>query len=194
LKNESSYITIPAGGSVSAEHKVGFNYQFDKAGAGKFKFEPLTHFQFSDDPTDILTVPASGVEVDVEAVESKATVEQTTPSCADGNRQNILAASISEARALAGGAATDVQTHPNSGQFGAYFGNGDRGTVWWILDRIAGDLPETGVRTLYCQDTHSVCNEGIIAYTWLVTSGDQILSSDVCVLFHIYILLYSHHS
>jgi deuterolysin len=188
LKDESSYITIPAGGSVSAKHKIGFNYHFSKAGAGKFKFEPLTHFQFSDNPSDVVNVPSSPVEVDVESVESQATIEQTTPSCADGNRQNILAASISEARALAGGGATDVRSHPNSGQFGAYFGNSNRDTVWYLLDRIAGDLPENGVRTLYCQDTHGVCSDGIIAYTWLVTSGNQILSSDIytCDLFYQY--------
>jgi len=188
LKNESSYITIPAGGSLSAEHKIGFNYHFAASGAGKYKFEPLAHFQFSANPTDVLQVQASAVEAEVAEVEAKVSIEQTTASCADGNRKNILAASITEARALAGGAAADVRNHPNSNQFKSYFGNSNRDTVWYLYDRIAGDLSSSGVRTLYCKDTHSVCNAGIIAYTWLVTSGSNIISSDIftCDLFFQY--------
>jgi deuterolysin len=91
-------------------------------------------------------VKANIIEINVTEVEGRAETEQTTPVCNDRNRLNILTAGLAEARALAGGAATDIRSHPNSGQYAAYFGNSNRDTVWWNFDRIAGDLPSSGVR------------------------------------------------
>lgn len=188
LKSEEAFVTIPAGGSLSAEHKVGDVYDFVTAGVGKYTFEPLATFQFSDNPTDLLTVPTASIELDVTQVDAKASAQLTYPSCSDGNRLNIITAALSEARALAGGAATNIRQEPNSSRYGAYFGNSNRDDVWYTYDRIAGDLASSGTRTLYCTDNHGICNQGIIAYTYLLLSDGNIVGSDIftCDLFFQY--------
>jgi deuterolysin len=79
-------------------------------------------------------------------VDAKVTTATTTPTCNDNNRRYILEQSLSEARALAGGAAADVRSHPNSQAFKDYFGNSNRDTIWYNFDRIAGDLAVNGNR------------------------------------------------
>jgi deuterolysin len=146
LNHKDAWITVPAGQSITVNHKIGFDYDFVTAGTGKYTFEPANTFQFGPTPAETTRVQTSSVDINVTEVEGKVEIQQTTPVCNDGNRRNVLAASLSEARALAGGAASDVRSHPNSGQYSAYFGNNNRDTVWWNFDRIAGDLASSGVR------------------------------------------------
>lgn len=52
-----------------------------------------------------------------------------------------------EARSLAGGAAYDVRSRPESTEWHKFFGgNLNRDDVWWRYDLIAGDLPSSGNR------------------------------------------------
>jgi deuterolysin len=86
------------------------------------------------------------VDIDVTEAEGTFGTETTTPTCGDQGQQDLLATMLSEARALAGGAASDVNSHPNSQQFADFFGNNDRGAVYWEFDTIAGDLDTAGTR------------------------------------------------
>jgi deuterolysin len=141
LTSDDAFVTIPAGGSVSVIHSLGANYDFNNAGAGTYSFATeKTRFQTSDNK--ILNVEVNSVDVEVTEVEETFGTQTTTPTCSDSGQKALLATILAEARALAGGAATDINSHPNSGQFATYFGNNDRGAVWWQFDAIAGDLPE----------------------------------------------------
>jgi deuterolysin len=146
LKSADAYVTIPAGKSVTVKHDIGFNFDFVGAGVGKYTFEPLSHFQSDSSDAFVTAAQSNSVEIDVTQVDAKVTTATTTPTCNDSGRRDILAATLSEARALAGGAASDVRNHPNSGAFNDYFGNSNRDTIWWNFDRIAGDLSVNGDR------------------------------------------------
>jgi deuterolysin len=70
----------------------------------------------------------------------------STPTCADGNRLQILKDSLASARSLAGGAATDILSHPNGPEYTTYFGGNTQSDIWFNMDRIAGDLASSGTR------------------------------------------------
>ena len=199
--SDDAYVTIPAHSSVAVNHTLAALYDFQSAGTGVFSFSPLTRFQLGgeDASAEVESKPVS-VEITSDVASRKELKPLlSTPSCSDASRQQLIASTLSDARAAAGGtsfdplslsshinymytgAATDIQSHPTSSQFRTYFGNNAWNTPWYTLDRIAGDLSSSGVRTLNCVDTHNVCagNSGIVAYTWLVTSGGNIVGSDI---------------
>lgn len=70
----------------------------------------------------------------------------STPSCSDGGRRQVIADALASARSLAGGAATDIQTHPTSSEFNTYFGGNSQDDIWYRHDIIAGDLSSSGTR------------------------------------------------
>lgn len=138
-------MTIPAGGNVSVEHSLGANYDYVTAGAGKYSFQ-AAHGHFQTQDLELLDVKIDAVEVEITEAEELFSTQTTSVTCPNSSQQNLLATYLAEARALAGGAAYDVNAHPNSNQFRTYFGNNDRGAVWWQLDTIAGDLDQAGRR------------------------------------------------
>ena len=137
-------MTIPAGGSVSVVHSLP-NYDYTTSGAGKYTFEAhKTRLQTADGK--FLDIKVDAVEVEVTEAEETFSTQTTTPTCSNGDEQNLLATMLSEARALAGGAASDINSHPDSSQFAAFLGNNDRGAAVWQFDTIAGDLDGAGTR------------------------------------------------
>lgn len=189
LENDASFVTIPAGGSLAVNHTVSALYDFETAGAGTYTFSPRADWVVSEEGASHTLLPISeAISVEIEITEDVAQRpvfpplnQLSTPVCNDANRKNFIAAALSEARALAGGAAADIRSRPNSAQYTSYFNNNNRDDVWYNFDRIAGDLASSGSRSLFCTDrAGGACsNAGVVAYTLLVTSGGNIVGSDI---------------
>lgn len=170
LQDTASYILIPAGGSISVNHTVSALYDFSTAGPGTFTFAPL-------DDADWFLPSSPSPSIDIEVTQDVArrhfalsdTNSLSSPVCSDANRKAYLAAALSEARSLAGGAAASVKKRPTDAVYKSYFGGSNVNDVWYNFDRVAGDLASAGVRNLYCTDTPSpgLCStNGYVAYTY----------------------------
>ncbi|KAH8823511.1 Deuterolysin metalloprotease family-domain-containing protein [Flagelloscypha sp. PMI_526] len=182
LTDDAVYTTIAAGQSITVKHSLSSRFDFASTGAGTYKITASSVFQYGTNASSIAFVDTNEVTVEITSIDSEVGIEQTTPQCSnDSGKLSQLQGALAEARALAGGAASDTRTHPNSSPITRYFGGGNRDTIWYNLDRIAGDLPSSGTRVLDCNDPHGVCagNSGIVAYTLLVTSGGNIVGSDI---------------
>lgn len=145
------YKIIPAGKSLTVNH-TGFAalYDFESSGTGTFTFAPNSVFQTS--PTDILKVDTADITVAItKDVKNRELIplhrRQSTPKCSNSGRQSTIASTLADARALAGGAATDINSHPSSTEYNTYFGGNTQSDIWYNFDRIAGDLAVNGVRT-----------------------------------------------
>ncbi|KAJ7589099.1 hypothetical protein C8J56DRAFT_30422 [Mycena floridula] len=184
LSSDLMYTTIPAGGSIAVNHTLAPLFDFEAAGTGVFTFDANTHFQASVD-ADVVDVPTPTLKIDVNGDVKKRELvslerRQSTPTCSDGGKQNVIATALAGARALAGGAATDIQSHPASAEFNTYFGGNSDDDIWFRMDIIAGDLPSSGTRIIGCTDPANLCpGSNVIAYTLVGTSGGNIVSSDI---------------
>ncbi|KAJ7162052.1 Metalloprotease [Mycena filopes] len=187
LAEDSLYLTIPAGASIAVNHTgLGPLYDFETSGTGTFSFAPVAVFQTGPDhaPLEVKTA-AVAVEITHDVAKRELVPLErrlSTPSCADSGRQQVLVQSLASARSLAGGAATDIRSHPSGREFTDYFGGNSDDAVWFNMDRIAGDLSSSGTRTIHCTgDPANLCaaGSGTIAYTLVVTSGGAIVGSDI---------------
>lgn len=190
LELDTNWVNIPAGQSLAVNHTVSKLYDFETHGTGSFTFKPSASF-VSDITQPPVTIDVEPITVEVtedvtfrplfEREEIPAGVRQSTVNCGDGNRAQILRDSLADARARAGGAAYDIRANPNSVAYNRYFGGASHNDVWWRFDMIAGDLPSSGVRQVYCnQDPAGICNRAS-AYVLLYLSGGAITSSDVYI-------------
>ncbi|KAF5380104.1 hypothetical protein D9615_006124 [Tricholomella constricta] len=184
LSAEGVYVTIPAGSSVAVNHTgLAALYDFEASGTGTFSFEANNLFQTGPD------APALIVDTDPVKVEITHDVEKrellyprlSNPQCSDAGRLQIIRDSLTLARSLAGGAATDIRSHPNSAEFNTYFAGNSQDEIWWRMDIIAGDLASSGTRVISCTDPAGICggSGGVIAYTLVGTQNGQIVSSDI---------------
>jgi deuterolysin len=91
-----------------------------------------------------------------------------------------LQASLSFARSLAGGAASDIRSHPSSSTWNKFFAGNSQNDIWYRFDIIAGDLASSGVRKIYCNsDPANICSRAA-AYTLVVRDGSgKIVGSDI---------------
>jgi len=127
------------------QHTLGTSYDYTSGGAGKYSFE-ASATRFQTDDAKILDVKIDAVEVEVTEAEETFGTATTTPTCDDQGQLSLLETILSEARALAGGAATDLANNPGSGSKTNYFGGNDAGEVGGLFDAIAGDLDSSGTR------------------------------------------------
>uniref|UniRef100_A0A0W0FND5 Uncharacterized protein n=1 Tax=Moniliophthora roreri TaxID=221103 RepID=A0A0W0FND5_MONRR len=98
--------------------------------------------QSSLEDSSPLKIETNTVEVTVTSVPERGELDErtSTPMCSDGGKRQTIADSLRYAKSLAGGAATDIQTHPNGPQYERYFGRNSQPEIWWNLDVVAGDL------------------------------------------------------
>ncbi|KAL0062451.1 hypothetical protein AAF712_010663 [Marasmius tenuissimus] len=186
LEVDANWVTIPAGQSVAVNHTVSNLYDFESHGTGTYLFAPTAIFQTSNQDEGPLFVDVEGVKVEVKSDGDVSfrdlippTASLSTVSCGDANRAKILRDSLASARSLAGGAATDIRSHPNSATWNKFFGGNNRDDIWWRFDIIAGDLASSGTRKIYCnQDPAGICSRAG-AYTRVVRSGGNIVGSDI---------------
>lgn len=154
ITEDAAFITVPAGGSIAVNHTVAASYDFESVGAGTFTFDAITNLRVAEgNEITHFVLDAASVDVEVTDDVSKrslfpesANLRTSTPVCNDANRRNYLAASLTEARAVAGGAAANIRQSPNSANFATYFNNHNRNDIWYNFDRIAGDLASSGNR------------------------------------------------
>lgn len=154
LGSEDAFVTIAAGESIAVNHTVATSYDFEAVGPGTFTFEVITNLQVSEgDEITHFALDAASVDVEVTDDVTKRTVfpdgsssRTSTPVCDDGNRRQYMADALTEARAVAGGAAHNIRQDPWSGNYNDYFNHANHDEVWWNFDRIAGDLPSSGNR------------------------------------------------
>jgi hypothetical protein len=58
-----------------------------------------------------------------------------------------------------GGAAADIRSHPSGPEYSSYFGGDNDDTIWYNMDRIAGDLSDrSGDRTISCSQDSDPAN------------------------------------
>ena len=151
LSSDEIYTTIPAGSSVAVNHTgLGPLFDFETHGTGKFSFAPKTIFQTGLDSTPV-RIEADPVQVDItHDVQKRELIplerRLSTPVCSDSGRLSVMQNALADARARAGGAATDIQTHPNGPEYTTYFGGDSQNDSWFRMDRIAGDLASSGTR------------------------------------------------
>ncbi|KAG6917772.1 hypothetical protein DXG01_001177 [Tephrocybe rancida] len=189
LSADGVYTTIPAGSSIAVNHTgLASLYDFESSGPGTFSFAPNVIFQTGPDaPAVAVDTPAVKVEVKHDVKKRGLLYPRlSTPQCADATRNQVITDSLASARSLAGGAATDIQTHPTSSEFTTYFGGNSDDDIWYRLDIIAGDLSSSGTRmyVISCcidREIAGICggSGGVIAYTLVGTSNGQIVSSDI---------------
>ncbi|KAK7054555.1 hypothetical protein VNI00_003754 [Paramarasmius palmivorus] len=184
---DSLYLTVPAGSSVALNHTIGSIYDFSSFEPGtKFTITPRaesTIYESVDDLTP-LKVESNAVEVTVESDLSfnhmfsrSAGLDPfvSTPRCSDSRKLQLLVDALKYARSLAGGAATDIRSHPTGPEYTRYFGGNNQDDIWYNLDRVAGDL--TSNRDITCSsddaDATNYCNSNpsVIAYTVIYSTG-----------------------
>ncbi|KAJ6583024.1 hypothetical protein DFH09DRAFT_1029491 [Mycena vulgaris] len=184
LSADGIYTTIPAGSSVAINHTaLGPLYDFSTFGPGTFSFAPVAIFQTGPNHAPLyVETPAVAVEVTHDVAKRALVPLLSTPTCEDGGRLQVLTNALADARARAGGAATDILSHPNGPEYTTYFGGNVQSDIWFNMDKIAGDLASSGTRSIHCTgDPANICggNGGVIAYALLVTSNGVIVGSDI---------------
>ncbi|TFL01373.1 hypothetical protein BDV98DRAFT_604672 [Pterulicium gracile] len=149
FSNEANFATILAGQPIAVNHTVTALYDFGSHGTGTFAFKPWTYFQ-----TDIDQPVIERHVIDVDEASGNRALN---PNCNDGGKLQNIRDSISFARSLTGGAASDIRNRPNSNEWNKFFGNvNNRDEIWYRFDLIAGDV---GNCQVYCnRDDASVCN------------------------------------
>ncbi|CAG7851105.1 SubName: Full=Uncharacterized protein {ECO:0000313/EMBL:CCA72324.1} [Serendipita indica DSM 11827] len=184
---EDSFVTIPAGKSISATHtNLAALYKFDKFGVGSFTFTPKQDFQVAgansvvSDVADTLRVSAVVPSVDIHIGKdvSKRTLvageeleKRARVSCSTSSSSSFISASYTEGKSLASLAANYISSRGTSDSlFRAYFGASTSSKPLSVFTAVANE--NSSSRTLNCSDPYGVCGNGVIAYT--VTSTTNI--------------------
>ncbi|KIY62243.1 hypothetical protein CYLTODRAFT_414870 [Cylindrobasidium torrendii FP15055 ss-10] len=189
LASDAIYKTIPAGQSVAVNHTIGGIHDFSSFSAGSsFQLTPHAFNSILSSPSDESGIVARAEPVSFKVTNSTSTTQlfsslgakgglhtaTSTPVCSDGTKLQLIKDSLTYARSLAGGAATDINSHPNGAEYNRYFGGNTQSDIWWNFDRIAGDYSSD--RNIYCasdySDSKSACdNNPWIAYTVFYSDG-----------------------
>ncbi|KIY62244.1 hypothetical protein CYLTODRAFT_459155 [Cylindrobasidium torrendii FP15055 ss-10] len=191
LSSDAIYKNIPAGQSVAVNHTIGGIHDFSSFSAGT-TFEVTPH-AFSSilssvkdasgivpraDPVNFVVTDNTKTDQLFNSLPPKGQPQPalSTPTCSDGTKLQLIKDSLAYARSLAGGAATDINSHPNGAEYNRYFGGNTQSDIWYNFDRIAGDLPSAGTRNIYCAsdyaDSRDACNNNPwIAYTVIYSDG-----------------------
>ncbi|ESK88169.1 neutral protease 2-like protein [Moniliophthora roreri MCA 2997] len=187
--HESLYLNVPAGKSIALNHTVSSVYDFSSFAPGtKFTISPRGESTIHESVDDAapLKVESNTVEVTVESdlafnhlftpVESDDLERRvSTPRCSDGSKLQLLVDSLKYARSIAGGAATDIRSHPTGPEYTRFFGGNNQNDIWYNFDRVAGD--QNTNRDITCSsdnaDARNYCssNPGVIAYTVIYSDG-----------------------
>ncbi|KIY62242.1 hypothetical protein CYLTODRAFT_383861 [Cylindrobasidium torrendii FP15055 ss-10] len=189
LSSDAIYKNIPAGQSIAVNHTIGGIHDFSSFSAGT-TFEVTPH-AFSSilssvedasgivpraDPVSFVVTDNTKTDQLFNSLPPQDQASLSTPVCSDKKKLQLIKDSLSSARPLAGGAATDIKSHPNGPEYKRYFGGNKQSDIWYNFDRIAGDLASAGKRNIFCAsdfaDSASACkNNPYIAYTVIYPDG-----------------------
>ncbi|KAL9713223.1 hypothetical protein Ac2012v2_004464 [Leucoagaricus gongylophorus] len=173
--DDTAYVSIKPGETVTANHEVAHLFDFAKAGPGKFTFEPVANFAISSEAALKKVAAASGsVEVEVTGDLAKRELpkvnKRAVDICTDSSRRSFIDASYSEAKTLAQISSSYVSSRGASDSlFRAYFKTNAATSVTRILNNVANE--NSGSRTLSCIDSFGACSSGVIAYTVISTTN-----------------------
>ncbi|KAK1222803.1 hypothetical protein PQX77_014330 [Marasmius sp. AFHP31] len=174
---ESAYAVIPAGESITVNHNIGNLFDFATAGAGNFKFEPLTGFQVlgseeaSFAPLEELEVSSNAVEVSVSQLEKQEVPveKRATNICPNASQKSFIDAAYTESKQMATAAANYISSNGANSLYTSYFKTNPTTTIRNVFTSVANE--NTSSRTMDCRDTYSACRSGVIAYAVVATTN-----------------------
>ncbi|KAJ2915629.1 hypothetical protein MD484_g4804, partial [Candolleomyces efflorescens] len=182
--DDSSFATVEPGQSVTATHNLASLYNFESAGTGSFTFTPLADFVKVDDTarfveggqgyarvadvtSNTLTIEITG---DVSKRELHLLEKRARNACATTSRASFISSSYTEAKALASGGVSYINSRGASDSlYRAYWGANPTSRVISVLNGVANE--NSASRTLNCNDPYGACTGGVIAYTVIATTN-----------------------
>ncbi|KAJ7078017.1 Metalloprotease [Mycena belliarum] len=194
--DESAFVTIPAGKTVTAVHDVSALFDFASVGTGAFSFAPVTTFQTA--PTaakissraELTTIEAAAAPITIAVtadVAPQSLARRATDICTNASRKAFIDASYTEAKALARGGSSYISSKGTSDTlYRAYWGALAASRVTNVLNAVANE--NSASRTLSCTDALGACSSGVIAYTVISTTNiyfcgiffNEVASSRLC--------------
>ncbi|KAF5352307.1 hypothetical protein D9758_011964 [Tetrapyrgos nigripes] len=184
--DDSAYVVIPAGETVTVSHDVSSLFDFESAGAGAFTFEPRTNFQIAAESEEVaaafiehdaIQVTANKVDIHLSGELSKRELKlnkRTRDTCTNASQKSFIDAAYSEARTLASRAASYISSNGADSLFTSYYKTTSTTTVRNVFTNVANENSST--RTLGCADTLGACTSGVIAYT-IVSNTNMVVCS-----------------
>lgn len=88
-ESDGAYVTIPAGGSISIDHSIGYSYDFESTGEGLYTFEPTTRFQL-DASGGMLEIKKDSVQIEITGDLYVAKAQLSTPVCSDAAKKQFI--------------------------------------------------------------------------------------------------------
>ncbi|KAL0569165.1 hypothetical protein V5O48_012805 [Marasmius crinis-equi] len=173
IAGDNAYTVIPAVGSL---------FDFATAGAGNFKFEPLTNFQVVGSEgvaalveTENPEVGSNTVEVSVSKVGKRELIDKRArTTCSDASQLSFLNSAYSEGKSMAAAAANYISSNGADALFTAYFKTNSATTIRNTFVNVANENSST--RTLSCTADPGACQDGVIAYTAVATTNVYVCS------------------
>ncbi|KAF6748969.1 Metalloprotease [Ephemerocybe angulata] len=207
--DDSAFVHLAPGESVSTTHDVAALYDFSKAGAGSFDFAPLTDFivvdtdaagstaKYVENGRQFSRIEASSVNSNTVSIEVTSDVakrdlesglqKRASVVCSDSTKNSFIKSSYTEAKTLASTASSYVSSKGASDTlYTSYWGANDVSSVTSVLDAVAGESSSS--RTLSCTDALNACSGGVIAYTATSTTNvyfcdiffDEVATTELC--------------
>ncbi|KJA29559.1 hypothetical protein HYPSUDRAFT_60416 [Hypholoma sublateritium FD-334 SS-4] len=179
--DDSAFVTIAPGATVTVSHSIASLYDFESAGAGKFSFEPVTTFLMASGAQAKVignfakaTAITNAVEVELSGDIARRDLvrldKRARDICTTASKKTFIDASFTEAKTLASTAVSYISSRGASDSlYKAYFGATATSRVSTILNAVATESSTT--RTLSCVDTYGACTSGVIAYTLIATTN-----------------------
>ncbi|KAI3618123.1 neutral protease 2 [Moniliophthora roreri] len=113
--NDSFFVSIPAGQSVTVEHDVADLFDFASAGTGTFRFEPVASFHVATGSNEKpgqferVQVSSNAVEVNVtDQLKKREMVKRARDTCQVPAKRDFIDAAYVEGQALAANAVTYI--------------------------------------------------------------------------------------
>ncbi|KAI9059070.1 Metalloprotease [Trametes sanguinea] len=168
--DDSDYVAIPPGKTVSVEHHVSALYDFQSLGPGTFSFAPL------DTPIRVMSsgnvsqpeeTAASGFTVDIAQDVAQRELAGLSKldkiDCSDQQEHAAVVGGYAESKVLAAEAYAYIKATANGPLYMRYFGTTPTSTVLNIFENVANE--NSKARVLGCRDPLNVCDGRVIAYT-----------------------------
>ncbi|KAL0581725.1 hypothetical protein V5O48_000307 [Marasmius crinis-equi] len=170
VAGESAFTVIPAGESVTVDHDVSAIFDFATAGAGNFKFEPLTEFQYArSEEVEALVeeavpeVSSNALEISLGQAEKLELIDSRAVNQCTGSQGTFVSSAYSEGKQMATAAANYIGSNGANSLFTSYFKTNSASTIRSVFTSVAGE--NSSSRVLGCTDPARACSGGVIAYT-----------------------------
>ncbi|RXW23119.1 hypothetical protein EST38_g2728 [Candolleomyces aberdarensis] len=182
--DDSAFANVEPGQSVTATHSLAALYDFASVGTGSFTFSPLADFVKVDDTgryfeggqgySRVADVISNTLTIEVTADVAKRELQplekRARVTCSNTSRSSFISASYTEAKALASGGVSYINSRGASDSlYRAYWGANPTSRVISVLNGVANE--NSNSRTLNCNDPYGACSGGVIAYTVIATTN-----------------------